>query len=807
MGQSSRGGTAEDLFLDGDAAALVDREGLIVGWTQAAVELSGHSAQETLGRPARSLLADPDAWERLVASASAPSWQGNIALRHRTGQVIDTAVRVLPLESAGVSCLVLAEPDAVSKTRERDRALVDGLFSQDRIGLVLLDTDLTVIRDNFRARGVVAPAEGARLDDILVPSDAHLLDGRLRQVLETGEPMVNVEQGARLRSAPERERFVVVTAFRLREPGGRPLGVAVGFTDVTTENRARRRLALLHSAAGIGTSLDLIRTAEELADVLVPNLAHMASVDLVEVVLSGDEPRVIPPGEAPEAVLYRAAGARKGGRWPRETYPPGSSVKVDPDTPQGRILYQGGAILTPRLSEFKAQVGSAGELARMFIPDEAHSSLAVPLFARGRLLGLVVMWRTSQEATFNEDDTSLAEEIISRAALGVDNARRYTREHNTAVTLQRSLLPRPVVETVAAETAGTYLPAVGRAGVGGDWFDVIPLSSSRVALAIGGVVGHGLKATATMARMRTAVRALSDLDLTPEDLLLHLDDLVVQLAGEGPPADGTAGENALGSSCLYAVYDPVARRCVLANAKCPTPVVVGPRGGTATFLDVPTSPALGTETLPFEPVEIEMEPGSVLACYTDGLVERRDGRQLEMERVRQELERRCDPDRPLAEIGREVLTALAPDPPAEDVVLLLARLGAVDDTDTAAWELPADPAVVSQARELASVQLTAWGLEELSFTTELVVSELVTNAIRYADGPVTLRVTRERVLICEVSDHSSTQPRPRRARSTDEGGRGLFMVAQLTQRWGSRYTASGKTIWTEQPLDTTLTTA
>ncbi|MER5805650.1 ATP-binding protein [Streptomyces mirabilis] len=108
--------------------------------------------------------------------------------------------------------------------------------------------------------------------------------------------------------------------------------------------------------------------------------------------------------------------------------------------------------------------------------------------------------------------------------------------------------------------------------------------------------------------------------------------------------------------------------------------------------------------------------------------------------------------------------------------------------------------MVAQARALTARQLQAWGLEEMAFSAELIVSELVTNAIRYAGAPIQLRLIRDRVLTCEVSDPSINQPYLRRARFTDEGGRGLFLVAQLTSRWGSRYRLNGKTIWTELPI-------
>jgi anti-sigma regulatory factor (Ser/Thr protein kinase) len=303
------------------------------------------------------------------------------------------------------------------------------------------------------------------------------------------------------------------------------------------------------------------------------------------------------------------------------------------------------------------------------------------------------------------------------------------------------------------DVATRYLPAGTRAGVGGDWFDVIPLSGARVALVVGDVVGHGLRASATMAQLRTAVRTLADVDLPPDELLTQLDDVVIRLAREEPDAPGSAAE---------------AR---------------------------PVAPPLGLGGLPFEISEFELAEGSVLALFTDGLIEARDrdvdvGLAL-MGRVLGQ------PVRSLEKLCDDLLDELPPGRPVDDVALLLARTRVLDAARVATWDLPDNPQIVAEARKFASAQLAAWGLDEALFTTELVVSELVTNAIRYGGEPIRLRLVRDAVLICEVSDGSSTAPHLRRARAYDEGGRGLLLVAQLTERWGTRQTPSGKVIWAE----------
>ncbi|MGE7438507.1 MULTISPECIES: amino acid permease [Kitasatospora] len=384
-----------------------------------------------------------------------------------------------------------------------------------------------------------------------------------------------------------------------------------------------------------------------------------------------------------------------------------------------------------------------------------------------------------------------------------------TREHTAALRLQRGLLPHRLPPLTGVETASRYVPADSRAGVGGDWFDVIPLSSTRVGLVVGDVLGHGLRAAATMGRLRTSVHVLARLDLAPDELLAHLDDVVGQTAeeqsaeerahGHGGGRPGTGGDEALGVTCLYAVYDPVSGWCSMARAGHSPPAVVDPASGDVSYPGLPAGPALGLGGAPFQSAEFQLPAGSLLALFTDGLVQARDhdtdtGLRLlagVLTRYRRPLEELCD----------RTVAALLPGPVDDDAALLLVRTRMLGRHQVAVWELDSDPATVATARAAASGQLYEWGLEELSFTTELIVSELVTNAIRYASaGPIHVRLIRDRSLVCEVSDTGHTSPHLRNAATDDEGGRGLFIIAQLTRRWGTRYTATGKTIWADQPL-------
>ncbi|MFF9133294.1 SpoIIE family protein phosphatase [Streptomyces sp. NPDC014806] len=541
---------------------------------------------------------------------------------------------------------------------------------------------------------------------------------------------------------------------------------------------ARRRLELLHEAGNrIGSTLDVTRTARELAEVTVPGFADVTVVDLPDAVLRGDEPEPFDADTELRRVAVHAVGDKP------LPHGVGATVRYAQGSPQARCLEDRQGVLEPVLAGRGPEPGG-------------HSLITVPLRARGATLGVVAFHRCERPEPFEDDDLSLAQELAARAAICVDNARRFTREHTTALTLQRSLLPRGRPDQSAVEAAYRYLPA--QAGVGGDWFDVIPLSGARVALVVGDVVGHGLHAAATMGRLRTAVHNFCALDLSPEDLLTHLDDLVVRLDhGEGWAAENAPDSGIVGATCLFAVYDPVSRRCTLTRAGHPLPAVAGP-DGTVEFVDLPSGPPLGLGGMPFETTELELAEGSSLVLYTDGLIEDRN-RDIDagLERLRRVLAR---PGRAPEEICEAVLDAMLPSRPSDDVALLVARTRVLGPDQVAEWDLPADPAVVSRARTAATGRLAAWGLDDLAFTTELVVSELVTNAIRHAAGPVRLRLLRDRALICEVSDGAATSPRLRRARNEDEGGRGLFLVARLTDRWGTRHTAEGKIIWTEQRL-------
>ncbi|MEU2793558.1 SpoIIE family protein phosphatase [Streptomyces sp. NPDC007100] len=792
----------EDPFaLHRAASAMLDDQGGVVGWSERAEALLGHPSQEVLGRRADAFLVPRDdrgaVADAVAAARRDAGWSGILPVLHRDGRRVELGFRVRAVArgDAAREWFVAAAPAAEVVQWEIDRSVLDGLFRRSPIGLAVHAPDLSILRINRAIAGIsrrpAAAHRGLRMEDFLIGPDVATIEERLRRVLRTGEPLIFTEQPCRLRLDPGHERVVSVSAFRMQDRSGTVLGVTQLVEDVTDRHRAQRRLAVLNRAsARIGTTLDVDQTAGELAEVAVPDLADAVSVDLLEPVVHGQDPaRGTPVGVCRAAVRSVVTAALE------VMYPVGEAFRFEAGTPQARCLAERQPVLEPDLTGSTGWHVQDPERSKAALRLGAHSLIVVPLAARGQVLGLVSLWRAERPEPFEEDDLVLAQDFAARAAVCIDNARRYTQEHHGALTLQESLLPRELPRQLAVEAAHRYLPADPAAGVGGDWFDVIPVSSARVALVVGDVVGHGLHAAATMGRLRTAVHTLAALDLAPDEVLSHLDDLVNRLAEEQESAaGGPQSPQVIGATCLYAVYDPVSRRCTLARAGHLPPAVVGPDGGMS-LPDLPAGPPLGLGGLPFETAELELAEGSLLALYTDGLLEAHsrdidEGLALLGEALEQ-------PQRPLEELCEAAVDALLPVHPRDDVALLLARTRALPSESVASWELPAEPAAAAQAREVTAATLTEWGLEELAFTAELVVSELVTNAYRYGGTPITLRLIRDRSLICEVSDPSSTAPHLRRAHSTDEGGRGLLLVAQLTERWGARHTRDGKTVWTE----------
>ncbi|MEU3984776.1 SpoIIE family protein phosphatase [Streptomyces sp. NPDC026672] len=749
----------------------------------------------TLGPSVRAAVPVTDDRGRIVGLVAAGVTLSSVSgvVEHQLPVLVGSAIAALAIATAGTALVSRRlrhqthglGPAEMTRMYEHHDAVLHSV----REGVMIMDGDGRLALANDEARrllGLAPQAEGSSPLDLDMDRDLARLFVSGRDATDE----VHLAQG----------RLLAVSQRSTDRDGGPPGAVAT-LRDTTElqaltgrADLAQERLKLLFDAGlEIGTGLDVTHTAQELADFAVPRFADFVTVDLADPVLRGGEPRQ--GGTDMRRVGFRAV---LGGS---PLYGHDELVRFAPDTPQADGFATGRATLETDLTTFSGWQVQDPERARRIIEFGMHSMLTVPLRARGVIMGVTTFWRSGPREPFEQDDLSLAEELVARAAVSIDNARRYTREHGMAVTLQRSLLPRALPEQTALEVAYGYLPAqAAQGGVGGDWFDVIPLPGARVALVVGDVVGHGLHAAATMGRLRTAVHNFSTLDVPPDELLWHLDELVSRIDLDESCDD--EGPQVTGATCLYAVYDPGSGLCTLSRAGHLQPALVRPEGSVE-FLDVPGGPPLGLGgPLPFETVTVRLPEGSSLVFYTDGLVEdqRRDiddGLEL----LRQALTGAGpEPDA----MCRKVLAELVPERPRDDIALVVARTRMLAPDRTAEWDVPADPSAVGRVRAAAAKTLEDWGLTEAAFTTELILSELVTNAIRHAGGPIRVRLIRDRSLICEVSDGSSTAPHLRRAATTDEGGRGLFLVAQFADRWGTRYTPSGKVIWTEQPLGTGL---
>ncbi|MBA4865824.1 SpoIIE family protein phosphatase [Streptomyces sp. PSKA54] len=652
------------------AALVVDGDGRIVLWSPEAELLLGYSATEALGRSAALLVSQENRWrarELFERVRAGTSWAGVFPVLHKDGSTRLVEFRTMRLSDTrgGVHALGLAADAETLRNVERDLALSHSLINQTPVGIAVFDTDLRWVRVNpslERINGLPEEAVlGRRVSEALPSLDVEAIESRMRHVLETGEPLLDQQTVGRT-AADTKEHAYSESYHRIEDPSGRVLGLAIAVIDVSARQlaaaevaKARERLAVIADASvRIGTTLDLHQTACELAEMAVPQLADLAAVDLLDSVVShGDAAAARRDGRADFRALAVAAG-----------YPTDAIRAADPvgelaSYSSSRLITQSvreaRPILVERVSDATmpciARDAAAAEVLRR---AGVHSYLAAPLIARGEVLGTLSLYRTVNASPFDDQDLTLATELAARAAICVDNARLYGRERTIALTLQRSLLPHPPPDYDGIEIASRYLPAVSE--VGGDWFDVLPLKGGRIGLVVGDVMGRGVHAAAIMGQLRTATRALARLDLPPAELLSHLDDIA-----------GSLGESI--ATCLYAVCDPQHGRCELSSAGHLPPVLVRP-DGTAEYLDIPSGVPLGVGGVPFSAEERELAEGTLLALFTDGLVEHR-GESIEV--GLQALLRLLEGNRrPLEEMCDMVLSALHRECD-DDVALLLAR--------------------------------------------------------------------------------------------------------------------------------------
>ena len=549
------------------------------------------------------------------------------------------------------------------------------------------------------------------------------------------------------------------------------------------------RHALLDGAfSRTGGALDIDQMAPALVNILVPHFCNASGLLVLESLVGADEIH----GDTHEGLhLVRRLAIAHDDDDPGwdAAFPTGEILSYPLDSPHTRCLDHGKPIMQDFVSTSVAD-NFARSMRRRPVARllTGTSMLLLPLIARGTTLGFFVCSRQEGYRRFDAYDTEIGMEFASRAAIFIDNARRYSRERATALTLQRSLLPTGLSAPSSVEVRHRYLPGSKMIEVGGDWYESIALPGGRVALVVGDVAGHGVRAAVTMGRLRTAIRTLARLELPPAETLQQLDELMHELGVREPHF----------ATCVYAIFDAVSGTCEVASAGHLPPLLVSPDGGSE-FLDVSPSPPLGIGAGPIQTRVFKIRDGSLLVLYTDGLVERRasdidDG----LTRLRQTFGP-GSASRPLEDLCKATLAGVYADHQRDDIAVLVARLRRLAPDQHVTWKLASELTSARRARMLVRRRLRRWGLTELIPTAELLASELVTNAVRYAQGSIALRLVREGGIVCEVLDESAALPRLRHASDEDERGRGLQVVSQLAQHWGARRTPSGKVVWCELP--------
>ncbi|GGS03449.1 hypothetical protein GCM10010269_47950 [Streptomyces humidus] len=799
------------------AVVVVDREGLVSHWSAGARRLFGVAKEEAIGQPAIDLLpvsgALPEPEDDFAEDA-----RGGYAAYDGIGPGLDSSLdRGLGYPAAGRARLTVPALDG-----GHDRADVlwwaYPLVGPGTERLLVLAADATALRPQDPAAPAaverIAPGfalhtdfPGAeelarRLPEIL-PSMSVGEGARIvAQVLELGYPVIEFSQNDRIPVTPDRGVARRVERRARRERAARaaaeglPLPQDQPDEGEDLEHAAvRERLEFLNEVSGkIGTSLDLSRTIVEVSRAVVPRFADVAGTYLREQVVAGEG---FPDGVPDTTTLWHRVALEhtdEPGRWD-DVVPVGEVMPFPAHTPFFQCMTTGEPVLVPRISE---QMGHA--IALQFEKRDirplitGRSMLVVPLKARHVVLGFMILLRHPERALFNDMDRVTGAELAARAGLVLDNARMYTHQESVAETLQDSMLPHIPPRRAGCDLATRYLPGTLLGRIGGDWFDSVKLPGARTALVVGDVMGHGLNSAAMMGQLRTAVQTMAALDLPPAQLLRNLDDLAQRL-----------GDTYL-ATCLYAVYDPIASELLLANAGHIPPVLVRAADGRSELLDLPTGAPIGVGGVPFEAVRVRVAPGDRLVMCTDGLVEMRG------EDIGVGLAALCEsaahPAASMDDACDTIVRALAATfsragrgDRKDDVALLMARLGGIEPGDVAEWRLAPDPAEVARARAAVREQLHDWGLRSLADPAALMVSELVTNAVRHSRRrPVALRLVRGDTLLCEVEDDDHELPNLLSAGPGDEAGRGLRVVSVLAREWGASRTAEGKSVWFELTL-------
>ncbi|MFD5492159.1 SpoIIE family protein phosphatase [Streptomyces sp. NPDC127091] len=804
------------------AVVVVDRDGLVSHWGAGARRLFGLAKDDALGRSAADLLpvsgALPDGGEGEGgpgARPGSPGSYGSYAASDGAGPGLESSLdQGLSYPAAGRARLA-ATADVPRSGRVDVLWWAYPLIGPGRERLLVLAADAEALHgEETEVFQRIAPgfalhtdfpgsADLARRLSEILPSMSVEESARIvTQVLELGYPVLEFSQNDRVPVTPDWgvPRRAERTARRERAARARAAGEPMpeelrGEVEDLEYAAVREHLEFLNEVSSrIGTSLDLSRTVVEVSKAVVPRFTDVAGTYLREQVVAGEG---FDEGVPDTTTLWHRVALEhtdEPGRWD-DVVPVGEAMPFPAHTPFFRCMTTGEPVLVPRITE---EMGHA--IASQFEKRDirplitGRSMLVVPLKARNAVLGFMILLRHPKRRDFNDMDRVTGAELAARAGLVLDNARMYTYQENVAETLQESMLPHIPPRMAGCDIATRYLPGTLLGRVGGDWFDSAKLPGARTAFVVGDVMGHGLNSAAMMGQLRTAVQTMAALDLPPAQLLRNLDDLAQRL-----------GDTYL-ATCLYAVYDPIASELHLANAGHLPPVLVRAADGRSELLDLPTGAPIGVGGVPFEAVRVRVEPGDRLVMCTDGLVEVRG------EDIGAGLATLCaSAAHPAASMDAAcdtIIRSLAATfsqagrgGRKDDVALLMARLSGIEPDHVAEWRLVPDPSEVARARAMVREQLHAWGVGKPAGHAELMVSELVTNAVRHAHArPVALRLVHGDTLLCEVEDDDHELPTLLDAEPTDEAGRGLRVVSTLAREWGTSRTTSGKTVWFELAL-------
>ena len=723
---------------------------------------------------------------RVPGNGSKRSRESSTGVNLQEAGITDTPETSHPALSSSVRTLILGiDYDGRIVQHDRNAAKILARKPEDLLGAQLIELTSGSHGNNSQDGEAQADSNGGR------PSDAAAAVAGLLEAIRSdreGSAMLTIETHDGLPAE------AVVTVHPMRA-GGTSLA-ALALLRIPAPNSERfvdpalmRRQMLDDALTRIGDTLDIDDVARVLLDAIVPHFCNVAGLLLLESLAGDDEL----PSHGPEGSLpLRRIALLHDGKDPawEATFPTGEILRYPSNTPYYRCMDTGAPVLEATISKSQAsEIAKAWRRKPVAKLLSGASMVVLPLIARGTMLGFFVCTRQAGFRRFDAYDVEIGMDFATRAAVFIDNARRYSREHATALTLQRSMLPTGLSFPSSVEVRHRYLPGSKMIEVGGDWYESIALPGGRVALVVGDVAGHGVRAAVTMGRLRTAIHTLAMLELPPADSLLQLDELMHTL-GEREPHFAT---------CAYAVYDAVSGECEVAVAGHLPPLLVHPDGSNE-LLDVPPSPPLGIGNGEVETRQFKVEDGSLFVLYTDGLVENK-GQDISdgLARLRG-IFGPGSPTRPLEDLCKATLDGVYSDHQRDDIAVLIARLRRLPEDSYASWTLAPKLTSVREARSVLAEPMKRWDLEDLIPTTELLVSELVTNAVKYSRGEVTLRLVNEKALVCEVLDSSGALPRLRQANSDDESGRGLQVVRQLSQRWGARRTATGKVVWCEQPL-------